>query len=926
MIKEIENKNENDPAVENLLVIRHGGNKRFYRKRKYIVLFLIVVLILGCAIAIMCHLPKHNNKTETESEPWINMRLSGDVIPMVYNLEIFIDMGDDNYSGNVTIDVITSQPTNWILLHVVQLDITRVSVRNNSQNIDVENIFIYNPNELCVIRTRETLQKHQRYAISLQYRGKMRNDLSGLYTSYFNDGEVIHKVASTFFSPISARSAFPCFDEPKYKANFTLTLTHSKQYHALSNMPAKSITYSDNLVTTSFYTSLKMSTYIVCWVVSNFSYIELKSPSNPVQRAWGPRNFTKNLQYGLDITGKLLKFYENYFNISYPLTKLDTFAIPNLGPGAMENWGLITYRSQIIMQSEKRSTDENRQQALNVISHELVHQWFGNLVTMKFWTDAWLKEGFANNIGILGADEIDKSLNIGQQVLTTLMLPALEEDAYSTSQPISSKARTPNEIREVFNIITYNKGSCIVEMLNQYLGAETFRKGLQQYLKFYSYSNANQDNLWEQLSNVSNKDVKSVMDTWTLQSGYPVVSVRRIDESIVEISQAHFTLDPHHIIPPPSPFGYKWKIPLIFQNPINKKRQKYLLEEEKVQINISEDFLLLNPDHSLFYRVRYHSKTLFSIKQLLMRNIHALSPQDRTGLISDQFNLVKYEAVNIESVLDLLKYLKNENDFFPWKVAFDCIGYMHMVLEDDIAKEKYISYIKNISMGITRVVDWKVPKTTNEKSLQILIMRKACNYNVTTKIKEASILFEKWMKDELDIRPSLFPLIWDCAISHGPQSFWDYNFQKYKDGGVYKDSLLMSLAATTRETTIELLLKYSLDKKLISSQDAPYLISQIAKNSKLGCRLSWEFIQENWDHIIRTYGNEVFLLSNMLQPVLENFSSERDLAQVETFFHAAKNAGSRQTVRQSINKIKLNIHWKEKHQSGLVDWLIEQGF
>ena len=910
--------------------VRVGTN--ICNKQRIIIVLIFLVLIVGCVTTILCYAPSNETKSDKTLSiiPWKDIRLPESIVPNTYDLVLDVNMSDDTFRGAVDINVIVSKDTVWILFHKVELRIVSVRVLNTRTKhvSEILKMFYYQPNEFYVLQTKTPLKKGENYDIIIKFTGTIGYELSGLYTSYVDVGKQRSKVVSTFFSPISARKAFPCFDEPMFKANFTLTLTHSDIYHALSNMPAKSTVYSNDQVTTNFYTTLRMSTYIVCWVISDFESIETANSTDTKLKAWAAKNSKEDLRYGLETTGKLLRFYEKYFNISFPLKKLDTIAIPNLGPGAMENWGIITYRSQIILYSENTSTEADRQQAFNIIAHELVHQWFGNLVTMEFWSDAWLKEGFANNIAIVGGDRVDKTMGLGKQVLTSLMLRALDVDSYSSSHPISTSVQTPSDIREVFNVITYNKGSCIVEILSQFLGANNFRKGLQKYLKTYSYKNANQDNLWEQLSSVSGKDVKSVMDTWTLQLGYPVISASRINNTYLEIKQQRFSLDPPDIIPPTSPFNYTWKVPIVFVNPFNKKRKTYLLESESASLNIPEEYSVINPDHSLFYRVHYDKEMLESIKSILLSGRDVLTPQDRTGILSDQFNFVNAGLTDIKSTLDIYKYLKDERDYFPWKVALDSLSFIKSLVDDKNMRIKFDTFVRNLTSKITKRVNWGNPTSANEGSLQIRVLKFACEHDAMGKVKQAKDLYLNWINGKgMNVRPSLYPVVRDCAISHGPESYWNYAFAKFREGGVLKDSLLMSLTTTRRISTIKKLLAYSLDNSIIETQDAPYLIAELAQRSSMATRLCWRFIKDNWDKIMKIYGNELFLLANMLQSVLENISSQKELDEIEMFFSNIKDLGSgKQAVKQSINKIKSNIQWKKKHLANLSSWLKALGF
>ena len=859
-------------------------------------------------------------------KPWLNMRLPTSIVPNTYNIDLVIDMDNDFYKGYVTINVLVAQTTNLILIHKVDLLITDITIINvkTSKEINIKKEFSYAPNEFHVIQADTFLRNGEEYDINIKFTGKMGSDLSGFYVSYYNDGNNNKKVASTFFSPISARKAFPCFDEPVFKANFTLTLSHSDKYKARSNMQAASTCRKDNILTTKFLTTLKMSTYILCWVISDYKHIQT---ADKKISAW--TNDVEEIRFGMDMSSKLLSFYEDYFKIPYPLKKLDIVSIPSFGPGAMENWGIITFRSERILVNQKTSTQSDRQKSFYIIAHELVHQWFGNLVTMEFWTDAWLKEGFANNIGAIGGNHVDKTMGSKEQVLSSSMLPALELDSYATSHPISTSVKTPSDIRGVFDMITYNKGSCLVSLLHGYLGDEDFRKGLQRYLNTYAYRNANQDDLWEQLSIVSGKDVKSVMDTWTLQLGYPVISVRRMNQSFVEITQRRFSLDPPNTILPKSPFGYSWKVPLIFKSPTKEETKAYLLTDKSATINIPEDYTILNPDHSLFYRVNYEEKMMHTLNTILVNQPNLLTAQDRTGFISDQFSFVAAKMIDIGRTLELLFYLKGETDYYPWKAALEQLSYINTLITSKDIQMKFDRFIGKLTTDIVRNISWYKTRTVNQGSLQVLLLNQACQSGSDDSdvYIQAGKHYVDWMLGrEIKLRASLHPVFRDCAISYGPDLYWNYAYLKYKAKGPGSDSLLWSLTATTKMPTIRKMLNYSLDTDQVDTQYAPYVISELSKRNQNTRKLCWQFIKENWKIIIKRYGNELFMLSDMLSAVLDSFSTEEDLRDIVTFF-SNKNIGSgANAVKQAIHKIEGNILWKRNNFDNLVKWLEKQGF
>ncbi|XP_065673410.1 aminopeptidase A-like isoform X2 [Hydra vulgaris] len=891
-------------------------------KLKKSVFFISFILSL---LETVTSIPLHCNNTVKDSEkkntqPWENMRLIDDIVPYSYFLAVDVNMENDLFDGKVSIFVNVTKSTNVILLHQVDLQINYVLLKNLEDNqIQIESHYNYFANEYYVIKVSSMLIANMSYVIFIDYNGTLRSDLNGFYKSSYKENNITHNIASTFFSPISARKAFPCFDEPKFKAKFSLALTHNKKYHAISNMPKLNSKHNGKKISTLFQTTPIMSTYTVCWVVSDYKNIKLITNNGLVIKAWAPYKQLAETEYTLNATAMLLKYFEDYFKIPFLLKKLDIVAIPNFGAGAMENWGLITYRSDKMLINNEISTEIDKQATFLIIAHELVHQWFGNLATMKFWTDAWLKEGFASYISYYGSDQLKPNMEPMKKIFTELMIPAFKLDSFLTSHPISTNITNSNEIREIFDTITYNKGSCIVQMLQSYLGKEKFRKGLQQYLNIYAYKNADQDDLWKQLSLVSGKDIKSVMDTWTLQLGFPVVSIDRIDNETVIVSQERFSLDilkkdKHNQL------DYLWKVPLIYR--IKGNTFTYLLSTKQATIKFPTDGVM-NPDHIMYYKINYDTITLNVIKNTLELNYSKLTVQDRTGIISDLFSMATVGKIKINKVLDTIKYIKNENDYYPWQVTLSELSFIDHVKNEDNFKEKFQVYIKSLISKVVIDLGWRNPNSTNKGLLQSLVLGMACKYNTEKIIEDSKEFFRNWMKGEdIKVRYDLHSIIRSCAISHGTPEFWEYAFQNYLNSGTQKYSILMSLTETKNKTILQRFLNYTLDPNIISSEDTPYILGNIASNSRVGRELTWDFIKKNINILLKRYGNELFLLPKLFSSVINSFTYNEDLRDIELFFANKMDLKSgKQAVKQSIENIKSKLEWKKKNEEDLNCWV-----
>ncbi|CAB3384997.1 Hypothetical predicted protein [Cloeon dipterum] len=477
--------------------------------------------------------------------PTPSYRLPGDLRPEHYTLEIktFLDGENSRFEGRVLIKVECEKDTSRVVLHSTDLLLNTDKVRVGDNEITGHEFDTQN--EFYIINLKEALKSGSKYVIEIPFEGNLTTSLKGYYRSSYKDKATgdTKWVATTQFVSVDARRAFPCFDEPAMKAVFQVNMIRRKGFTSISNMPlAKSVQLEDDWFRDEYVESVRMSTYLVAFVVSEFAHLE-SNPGNTTFRVWARQDAIEQARYSLEIGPKILDFFEEYFNVSYPLPKMDMIALPDLTMNSMENWGMVTYEETCMLYEESTSEIISKELVTVVVAHELSHQWFGNLVTMKWWDDLWLNEGFATYLEGLGTDHVQPSWNYLENMAVRCLLNIFSIDSLKSSHPVSNDIQHPSEIRQLFDDISYSKGYLVLRMLNYVLGEETFRRGVSRYLKTHQYGNAAQDALWSsfdsQLRDASADDssrtddvprdatVKEIMDSWTLQTGYPVIHVKR---------------------------------------------------------------------------------------------------------------------------------------------------------------------------------------------------------------------------------------------------------------------------------------------------------------------------------------------------------------------------------------------------------------
>jgi aminopeptidase N len=524
-----------------------------------VVVVVLLTVVLGIGVWAGLGRGASSSSSSSSNNPWKNVRLPSDITPEDYTIHLAVNIEQFTVTGSTVISLNITKKTRYILIHVKEMNVSCFRITQNGETIPVKSNFTYEENNFYVLSLASSLATGEA-VLEMEYYYPLGDGLVGFYRSSYRDssGET-HWIATTHFEPTDARKAFPCFDEPAMKANFTISITHSSELNAHSNMPVREEVSDEedgSMVTTFFETSVKMSTYLVAFVVSDFECITRKSDTvyQVNVSVCSNREVLNNTHYALEKASEILKFYETYFAIPYPLPKQDLFAIPDFAAGAMENWGLITYRETALLYDPAVNPETSKQRVAVVIAHELAHQWFGNLVTMEWWDGLWLNEGFATFTEYIGTDATEPSFHMLEEFLTYDVFPAFSADGVNESHPIIETVSNPDEINELFDSISYSKGGSVLRMIRNVLTPEKFQQGISQYLEKSKFGNAKTQQLWDALQTVVDDpdlNVTEIMNTWTLQMGYPVLHV---DTKSGQVTQERFfILKPNGTVAP-SPY------------------------------------------------------------------------------------------------------------------------------------------------------------------------------------------------------------------------------------------------------------------------------------------------------------------------------------------------------------------------------------
>ncbi|XP_077395201.1 glutamyl aminopeptidase [Festucalex cinctus] len=881
--------------------------------------------------------------TDDSSGDWKNFRLPDYVKPVHYDLLLEPDLDDDTYSGTVDIQVEVSKPTRHLWLHIRETfvsDMPRLKwldKHGEQKHVSVKSCFEYKPQEYVVVEATEELPvtgPGEVYVLSLDFQGWLNGSLVGFYRVTYTEAGITKKIAATDHEPTDARKSFPCFDEPNKKATYKISIIHHINYHVLSNMPHESVTEVLPGVKnrTSFQKSVPMSTYLVCFAVHQFDHVERISARGIPLRIYTQPSQISTAEYAANTTKVIFDYFEEYFNMNYSIPKLDKIAIPDFGTGAMENWGLITYRETNLLYDENQSSSYNKQRVASVIAHELVHQWFGNIVTMDWWDDLWLNEGFASFFEYIGVTKAEPSWGMRDIMIISDVLPVMVDDALLSSHPIIVTVSSPAEITSVFDSISYSKGASILRMLEDWMGKDIFRDGCQKYLKDYYFKNAKTSNFWASLANVSGLPVGEVMDTWTKQMGYPVVDLT-VTESNAKLNQHRFLLDPNaDASKPPSPLGYKWTIPIKWHSVKSNKNMSAMFDKSITEhilrdYSPSEDGLLkINNDHIGFYRVNHDDQMWNEISQQLENNHLEFDAADRTSYIDDVFALARADIIDYGHAFNLTMYLKNEDQYIVWERVAASIAYVRDMLSGNaVLYPRFQKLFRDHVKAISSELGWNDSGTQIQRLLRETVLGIACQMGDQATLDEASHLFDQWIDGSLsDVAVNLRLLVYRYGMKNsGTEAKWNIMFERYQKTFLAqeKDKLLYGLASMQDVTLLWRLLEASKDTNVVRSQDLFTLVRYVSYNP-LGQSMAWDWTTLNWEYLVDRYTINDRSLGRLLNRLSISFNTELQLWKMEHFFSLTPNAGAGEMPRQqALETVRNNIQWVRRNEDEIRLWL-----
>uniref|UniRef100_A0A9J7YHC3 Aminopeptidase n=1 Tax=Cyprinus carpio carpio TaxID=630221 RepID=A0A9J7YHC3_CYPCA len=824
--------------------------------------------------------------------PWDKIRLPETVKPQNYDLLIHPNLTSLTFTGVLQILLEVEQDTRAIVLHSKNLQISKAQLLGSTHPRDLQVSEFEAYEQIALFSDGFTFEKGN-HVVHLEFYANLSDSFHGFYKGRYttNSGEV-RMLASTQFEPTHARAAFPCFDEPAFKANFTIRVRRESRHISISNMP-------------------KISVYTVPEKISQ-------------------------AEYALSTAVTLLDFYDDYFDIPYPLPKHDLAAIPDFQSGAMENWGLSTYRESGLLFDSEKSSSSDKLGITKVIAHELAHQWFGNLVTMQWWNDLWLNEGFAKFMEYVSVNITHPELQVDDYFLEKCFT-AMSVDSLTSSHPISTPVENPAEISEMFDDVSYRKGACILNMLRDFLTPEAFKYGIIHYLKTHSYQNTVNAHLWESLTNVSyhslaespqkwfmedSVDVRAIMDTWTLQEGFPLITVE-VKGQEVTLKQERFLREANSS--KTSKYCFLWQVPLTYITSHSSAMQRFLLKSEKDVLYLPEkvDWIKFNVDLRGYYIVHYESGGWDALINQLQQNHSVFSSNDRASLIHDIFQLVSIEKIPLDKALNLSLYLSKESEIMPVTQGFNELVPLYKLMEKRNMEELENQLKGHLVKLFKTLIDhqsWSDDGSVSERMLRNYLLLFACVRRYPSCISTATQLFQQWKESDGKMLPTDISLV---VYTEGARTDegWDFLLEKYKRS-VSPSEKWMIKAALSYTPLTHKLLERSIEGELMKTQDLPSLVITVSKNPK-GFKLAWDFLKTNWGKLVKKFDLGSSAISRMAVGVTDQYSTREMLHEVQSFFGSlAQDQGSGlRSIQQALQKIQQNIRWMDRNVPLLKAWL-----
>ncbi|KAI9796039.1 MAG: Aminopeptidase 2 mitochondrial [Piccolia ochrophora] len=862
--------------------------------------------------------------------------LPTNVKPVVYDVTLEPNFDDFTYKGTVNIILEVQKDTTFISLNTLELEIHDTKVTSDSKLISSSPRLAYDDDkQTTTVSFDEKILAGSKAQLTMTFTGQLNDKMAGFYRSSYKDEKdgSTRYIATTQMEPTDARRAFPCFDEPSLKAAFDITLIADRDLTCLSNMDVASETEIDSAMNggkkkkVKFNRSPLMSTYLLAFIVGELKCIETNDFRVPVRVFVTPDKDVEHGRFSLDLAAKTLAFYEKTFNSKFPLPKMDMVGIPDFSAGAMENWGLITYRVVDVLFDEKVSGASTKERVAEVVQHELAHQWFGNLVTMDFWDGLWLNEGFATWMSWYSCNKFYPEWKVWQSYVTDNLQSALSLDSLRSSHPIEVPVQRADEINQIFDAISYSKGSCVLRMISKYLGEETFMEGIRRYLKKHAYGNTQTKDLWAALSDVSGKDVGKVMDIWTRNVGYPVVTVTEDESSqSIHVKQNRF-LRTGDVKPEEDKTLFPVFLGLRTKDKVD---EDLTLSSREGNFNVPDlDFFKINADHSGIYRTSYTPERLDRLGRAAREGL--LTVEDRAGMIADAGALAASGYQKTSGVLALLSGFNNETEFVVWDEILTRIASIRnaWIFEKSEVKDSLKTFQRNLVSENAHKKGWEFREGEDhiQQQFKSLLFGSAGLAGDLKVIDAAFQMFRQFAAgDRTAIHPNIRGSVYAIVLQHGGAEEYDTILNEYRTAknSDERNTALRTLGRAKSQDLISRTLALTLSEE-VKEQDI-YLPLGGLRTHEDGIKALWQWLQDNWSTLVAKLPPGLSMLGSVVQICTASLTTQEHIEDIKRFYKDKSTKGFDQGLAQSLDAIRAKKLWLERDRGDVEGWLGDHGF
>ncbi len=845
-------------------------------------------------------------------------RLPSFVVPSHYRITLEPNLDEATFAGNVEIEVEIGQATDNIQINSVDLQISSVVVRDAVGGETAASEIAHDEDMERATFTFDSELSSGPYTIVAEFTGILNDLLVGFYRSVFTDDDGIeHTIATTQFESTHARRAFPCFDEPAFKASYGVTLVVPEDQFAVSNGPEISSTsLGEGRKLVVFEDTMVMSTYLVAFIVGPFEATAPVDVDGVPLRIVHPIGKGHLTDYALEAGSYALRFFNDYYGIPYPGQKLDMVAVPDFAFGAMENLGCITYREVLLLVDKSRSTEPELLRVADVIAHEIAHMWFGDLVTMEWWNGIWLNEAFATFMATMCSDNFNPDWGRWNQFSLERSM-AFDVDSLANTRPIEFEVLSPVDAEGMFDLLTYDKGGSVLRMLEQYLGEEEFKDGIAYYLNKHKYGNTETNDLWDAIEHVTQQPARRIMDSWIFQKGYPLVSASISDDgSTISLTQDRFLYTGGD-----SADSTIWSVPVVLKVGTSSgvEEVRYLLEEKSAEINLDApaDWATANAGGSGFFRARYSSDMLKSLSSTMFENLSSI---ERYGLVDDTWSSVMAGRTSASDFLDFARSFQAEIDLDVWTVLSGCLSSLDKLVDGE-AQLQYKAVVRDLAQpGLDRL-GWEPSDSDTPRDLELrgLFIRLLANVgDDELAVKNSVDLHDSYLNDAGSVEPNVAAAVTGVVAAKGDSAQYEVFMEKHHNPSTPQEErrYQSALSAFPGEAEMDRTLAMTLDGT-IRTQDAPYLLAVCMRNKEQGFK-AWQFVKDNWEQVNKDFPSNSIV--RMLSGVT-SLSAPDHANDVLAFFEDHEVPQGQLTLQQTLEKLRVNVALRERESDSFINSL-----